>query len=153
MGRLVVVRDGAPVAFPVNYTLDGRTVAVRTDAGTKLEWGTLGPVAFEVDDIDRATHQGWSVLVQGTGRDVTEGVDAWSQGLRTSGLEPWVGGDKGHWIAIASPTITGRRIRPRRPEDPAPPSRAALSRRARRPARRCAGAWRASWARPRPAGA
>lgn len=113
VGRLVVVRDGAPVAFPVNYTLDGRTVAVRTDPGTKLDWGTLGPVAFEVDDIDRATHQGWSVLVQGTGRDVTEGVDAWSQGLRSSPLQPWAAGGKDHWIAIASPTITGRRIRPR----------------------------------------
>ena len=117
-------------------------------------WGTLGPVAFEVDDIDRAAHQGWSVLVQGIGRDVTEGVDAWSQGLRTSGLEPWVEGDKGHWIAIASPTITDAASGPGVPRTRAPPSRAALSRRqARRPARRCAGAWPASWARPRPAGA
>ncbi|HUY64300.1 MAG TPA: universal stress protein [Acidimicrobiales bacterium] len=110
VGRLVVVHDGMPLAFPVNYVLDGRTVAVRTDAGTKLDWATLGHVAFEVDDIDEQTHQGWSVLVQGIGRDVTDGVDSWSERVMKRELEPWAGGDKGHWIAVASPRITGRRI-------------------------------------------
>jgi nucleotide-binding universal stress UspA family protein len=111
VGRLVVVHDDAPIAFPVNYVLDGRTVAVRTDPGTKLDWGTLGRVAFEVDDIDEERRQGWSVVVQGVGRDVTDGVDAWSERMRSKELVPWVGGERQHWIAIASPRITGRRIR------------------------------------------
>lgn len=110
VGRLVVVHDGVPQAFPVNYVVDGRTVAARTGPGTKLDWATLGPVAFEVDDIDQTSHEGWSVLVQGIGRDVTDGVDSWSERVKGRTLEPWVDGDKGHWIAIASPTITGRRI-------------------------------------------
>jgi uncharacterized protein len=113
VGRLVVVRQGQPLAFPMNYVLDGRTVAVRTDPGTKLDAATLGRVAFEVDAIDAATHQGWSVLVQGVGRDVTDAVDAWSERIRDSGAEPWAEGEKQHWIAIAPTAITGRRIRRR----------------------------------------
>ncbi|HZU81134.1 MAG TPA: universal stress protein [Acidimicrobiales bacterium] len=111
VGRIAVVHDGVPLAFPVNYVLDRRTVAVRTDPGTILEWATLGHVAFEVDDIDEDSREGWSVLVQGVGRDVTEGVDAWSERLRGRDLQPWAAGDKRHWIAIASPRITGRRLR------------------------------------------
>lgn len=110
VGRLVVVHEDGPQAFPVNYVLDGHTVAVRTDPGTTLDWATLGRVAFEVDDIDEERHQGWSVLVQGVGRDVTDGVDAWSERLRAHELHPWAGGERRHWVAIASPRITGRRI-------------------------------------------
>jgi len=111
VGRLVVVRAGAPLVFPVNYALDGRTVAARTDAGTKLDWATLGPVAVEVDVIDPASHVGWSVVVQGVGRDITDGMDEWSGRLRAAAVEPWVAGTKEHWIAVASPVISGRRIR------------------------------------------
>jgi len=111
VGRLVVVRQGQPLAFPMNYVLDGRTVAVRTDPGTKLDAATLGRVAFEVDDIDPVSHEGWSVLVQGVGRDVTDGVDEWSSRIRASGITPWVEGERRHWIAVAATTISGRRIR------------------------------------------
>jgi nucleotide-binding universal stress UspA family protein/nitroimidazol reductase NimA-like FMN-containing flavoprotein (pyridoxamine 5'-phosphate oxidase superfamily) len=120
VGRLVVVHEGIPQAFPLNYVLDGRTVAVRTDPGTVLDWATLGHVAFEVDQIDEDAHEGWSVLVQGIGRDVTEGVDAWSERLRSRQLEPWAAGEKRHWVAVASPTITGRRIRRAHLDTPEP---------------------------------
>jgi len=113
IGRLVVVRQGEPLAFPMNYVLDGRTVAVRSDPGTKLDAATLGRVAFEVDEIDPVSHEGWSVLVKGVGRDVTDGVDAWSQEIRATGVEPWAEGEKRHWIAIGASHISGRRIRHR----------------------------------------
>ena len=113
IGRLVVVSGGQPLAFPVNYVLDGRTVAVRTDPGTKLDAAALAKVAFEVDRIDEDEHEGWSVLVQGVGRDVTEGIDAWSERVRDSGVTPWSTGDKRHWVAIAASSISGRRIRHR----------------------------------------
>jgi len=110
VGRLVVVAGGQPLAFPVNFVLDGRTIAVRTDPGTKLDAAALGRVAFEVDQIDHEAREGWSVLVQGVGRDITEGIDAWSERVRDSGAAPWATGDKRHWIAIAASAITGRRI-------------------------------------------
>lgn len=110
LGRLVVVHGGVPQAYPVNYVLDGRTVAMRTDPGMLLDWATLGQVAFEVDEIDEGTREGWSVVVHGIGRDVTDGVDAWSEHVRSRTLEPWAGGERRHWVALASTTFTGRRL-------------------------------------------
>ena len=81
-GRLAVTADGQPLVFPVNYILDDRTVAIRTDPGTKLDRARLGRVAFEIDSIDPVHREGWSVLVEGVGRDITDAVDAWSRGVR-----------------------------------------------------------------------
>jgi nucleotide-binding universal stress UspA family protein len=111
VGRLAVVRDGQPLVFPVNYVLDRRTVAFRSDPGTKLDWADLGRVAFQIDAIDTARHEGWSVLVQGVGRDITDGIDSWSEHLRGSGLTPWAEGQKSHWVAISTPRFSGRRLR------------------------------------------
>jgi nucleotide-binding universal stress UspA family protein/nitroimidazol reductase NimA-like FMN-containing flavoprotein (pyridoxamine 5'-phosphate oxidase superfamily) len=110
VGRLVVVRGGDPEAYPVNYVLDGRTVALRTDPGLLLDWATLGHVAFEVDRVDEEVHEGWSVVVHGIGQDVTDAMDRWSERVRSRDVVPWAGGERRHWIAIARPRFTGRRI-------------------------------------------
>ena len=115
VGRIAVVRDGQPLIFPVNYVLEGRTVAFRTDPGTKLSSAVLGRVAFEIDSTDLLYREGWSVLVQGIGNEITEALDSWSERILARSLVPWAGGEKDHWIAITSPSFTGRRIvhRPR----------------------------------------
>jgi hypothetical protein len=105
-----VTAGGQPLVFPVNYILDGRTVAIRSDPGTKLDWATVRRVAFQIDDIDPVRHEGWSVLVQGVGQDITEKIDAWSRGVRSAPLAPWATGEKGHWLAIVSPHFSGRRL-------------------------------------------
>ena len=110
VGRIAVIREGHPLIFPVNYILDKRTIAFRTDDGTKLDWASMGPVAFEIDLTDPLYHTGWSVLVQGTGRDITEGLDTWSKSVSAHTLTPWAGGARDHWVAIAVPTFSGRRI-------------------------------------------
>lgn len=117
VGRIAVVRDGHPLIFPVNYVLDKRTVAFRTDSGTKLDWASMGPVAFEIDATDPLYHTGWSVMIQGMGRDITGGLDAWSQSVAAHTLTPWAGGAKDNWVAIASPIFSGRRIVQDGPED------------------------------------
>ena len=110
VGRIAVVRDDSPLIFPVNYIIEGRTVAFRTDPGTKFDWAVMGPVAFEIDWTDPMYHEGWSVMVQGIGRDITGGLDAQSERLTAHTLTPWAGGSKDHWVAIASPVFSGRRI-------------------------------------------
>jgi hypothetical protein len=117
VGRLAVNADGQPLVFPVNYILDGRTVAIRSDPGTKLAWATLGRVAFEIDHIDPRRQEGWSVLVQGVGRDITDELDAWSTAVRSAPLAPWAAGEKGHWLAIGSPQFSGRRLQHRPPDE------------------------------------
>jgi len=115
VGRIAVVRDGQPLIFPVNYVLDGRTVAFRTDPGTKLTGATLGRVAFQIDSTDPLSLEGWSVLVKGIGTEITDARDSRSKRIVSGLLVPWAGGAKEHWVAIASPVFTGRRIvhRPR----------------------------------------
>jgi len=111
VGRIVFVDGDQPKALPVNYVVEGRTVAFRTDPGTTLDATSLGRVALEIDGIDDAAREGWSVLVTGVGRDVTEAIDDWSEAVRAAHLTPWAAGERRRWVAIANPTITGRRIR------------------------------------------
>jgi len=111
VGRIVFVDHGQPMALPVNYVVDGRTVAFRTDPGTKFDAATLGRVAFEVDDVASDAREAWSVLVKGIGRDITEAIDEWSERVRSQRLEPWAAGERHHWIALADRSFSGRRIR------------------------------------------
>jgi uncharacterized protein len=107
-GRLAVVAHGQPLIFPVNYVLDNSYVVFRTDPGIKLS--NLGKVAFEVDEIDPTTNEGWSVHVAGFAAEITNAIDDVS--VRELGLPlvPWVAGTKDHWVRVLRPTITGRRL-------------------------------------------
>ena len=64
VGRLVVVHDGTPFVFPVNYALDEGAIVFRTAPGTKL---TPGPGARWPSRSARSTspRTGWSVVVTG----------------------------------------------------------------------------------------
>jgi hypothetical protein len=110
LGRLAVVREDRPEIFPVNYGMDGRTITIRTGSGVKLTYGSLAHVAFEVEDIDPATREGWVVVVHGFAEDVTDGADRWSVGAREAGARPWVKGDRDHYLAISHAQVSGRRI-------------------------------------------
>lgn len=110
VGRIAVVVDGRPVVFPVNYVVDGRIIVFRNDPGTKLTNASLDRVCFEVDEIDTDRREGWSVVVQGVGREFTGALDDASVRQRALELTTWVTGEKGHWVRIVRPDITGRRV-------------------------------------------
>lgn len=110
VGRLAYVpRVGVPDIVPVNYVLDGRDILIRSGPGPKLQAAERGDlVAFEVDEIDVATHTGCSVVVVGrAGRlrpEEQQKVEA-----RTAGL-PWALGPRRHVIRIRPTRVTGRRL-------------------------------------------
>ena len=112
-GRIGVVADHYPLILPVNYRLDGTTVVIRTHAGTILHAAEHANVTFEVDEIDRASRSGWSVLLRATAEEVGEQhraeLVASTQAAR---VEPWAPGDKGHWMRLVAHEISGRRIVP-----------------------------------------
>jgi nitroimidazol reductase NimA-like FMN-containing flavoprotein (pyridoxamine 5'-phosphate oxidase superfamily) len=112
-GRIGVVAEHHPLILPVNYRLDGTTVVIRTHPGTILRSAEHANVAFEVDEIDRVSRSGWSVLIRATAEEVGEQHRA-DLVARTQdmGLEAWAPGDKGHWIRLITHEITGRRIVP-----------------------------------------
>ena len=113
VGRLGDDAGHYPLIFPVNYVLDRDVILVRTRPGTKLSAADDANVTFEVDDIDRLTHSGWSVLMRGHVEDVTSAYHGKSlKGTRAGGPEPWAPGEHGRWVRIVPHGISGRRIMP-----------------------------------------
>jgi nitroimidazol reductase NimA-like FMN-containing flavoprotein (pyridoxamine 5'-phosphate oxidase superfamily) len=109
LGRVVLADELGPLALPVNYLLDGRTVLLRTDAGTKLDAAIRGArVGFQIDGTDQATRTGWSVLVRGEATEVSD-PDELAR-VRQLPLYAWAPGSRGHYVRILPALLTGRRI-------------------------------------------
>jgi nitroimidazol reductase NimA-like FMN-containing flavoprotein (pyridoxamine 5'-phosphate oxidase superfamily) len=112
-GRLGVVAAGQPVVLPINYALDGDHVVFRTGGdGDKFDALVRGArAALEIDEIDPATHAGWSVLVTGRVTEVRDRAER-ERLDRESPLMPWAPGDRSHWMVMSTARVTGRRIGP-----------------------------------------
>jgi nitroimidazol reductase NimA-like FMN-containing flavoprotein (pyridoxamine 5'-phosphate oxidase superfamily) len=110
VGRLAVVDGGQPIVFPVNYVMSGEWPVFRTAPGTKLRAGTGRPVCFEVDELDRGTHTGWSVVVVGWLEEVTVFDPADYAALSALGVAPWADGERPHIMRVVPRRITGRRV-------------------------------------------
>jgi nitroimidazol reductase NimA-like FMN-containing flavoprotein (pyridoxamine 5'-phosphate oxidase superfamily) len=109
VGRVAFTTADGPAVLPVNYAMAGRTVIFRTAPDTLLA-SYLGSLAgFEVDGLDEALSQGWSVLV--TGRAVRVTSEAEVRHLeRHAGVQPWAGGARDVYARIIARRISGRRI-------------------------------------------
>ena len=108
VGRLVFLTERGPVTHPVNYAAyEGDVVVSTTDAqAARLE--AHGVVGFEVDRVDDAMSEGWSVLVIGRACRVADPVEA--DALGGLGLQPWAGGDRHALVRIEPDEVTGRVI-------------------------------------------
>lgn len=106
VGRLAIAHgDGPPHVVPVNFLWDGTAVVFRSDGGTKLRGVRGAQVTFEVDEIDRVSRTGWSVVFKGPAYEASH----WE--VEHLFLPSWVPGDKTHWIRLVPTSVTGRRIR------------------------------------------
>lgn len=105
LGRLVTLVDGRPEIFPVNITVQDRTVLFRTGEGTKL-FSTVvnSQVVFEVDDHN--VTEGWSVIVRGTARPLWTSAEV-AEAERAP-LFSWIATEKPHYVRITPHEITGR---------------------------------------------
>ena len=110
VGRLGVAIAGEPDIFPVNYVVEHGSVVFRTEGGTKLAAAVLGrAVAFEVDGLDAATGEAWSVVIKGHAAEI-EALHEYVAALDLP-LVPWTGEPKSRFVRILPVTITGRRFR------------------------------------------
>jgi uncharacterized protein len=121
VGRLAVVDHGRLEIFPLNYVVDDEQIVFRTAAGTKLAAAAVASeVAFEIDGLDEAAGEAWSVVVKGPAREVVgmyDLVDALALPLF-----PWHAAPKHHFVRIAPQEVTGRSfhvVEAARWEDPA----------------------------------
>ena len=116
VGRLAYSGRYGLTVFPVNYLMLGGAIVFRTaeysPVDEDLRTGIPGAeydVAFEIDSIDHAAHEGWSVLIHGPAHHM-EVLAEHDQAMQ-AGVEPWPGGEREHAIRITPHRISGRRIR------------------------------------------
>ncbi len=111
VGRYLFVEPGrGPVAIPVNYRMDGDDVVFRT-AGDGSIAGNVGEqaVSFDVDHLDEVLSEGWSVVVTGTARVITDPRE--KERATALDIAPWAGGDRDTYIRLTPREMTGRSIR------------------------------------------
>jgi nitroimidazol reductase NimA-like FMN-containing flavoprotein (pyridoxamine 5'-phosphate oxidase superfamily) len=109
IGRIALPASPGPLVLPVNYTVDGRTVAYRTDPHGAAAPDPGTAVSFQVDRIDETLSRGWSVLVVGAAEPV-EDAEAVRRLEAVHPPAPWAGGARPLWVRVAPRQVTGRRI-------------------------------------------
>ncbi|HYI46444.1 MAG TPA: pyridoxamine 5'-phosphate oxidase family protein [Actinomycetota bacterium] len=112
LGRISVAGP-RPVILPVNYVVDGDYVVIRTDPGRKFDAALhANYVAFEVDWVEPTWHRGWSVLIRGQARLVTDPEEIMR--LVQLPLFPWAEGrtpiGKEHFVKIEMELVSGRKL-------------------------------------------
>jgi hypothetical protein len=114
VGRIVFSTGPGPVALPVNFAFSEGHIIFRTSDA--MARSIVGVVAFEVDHIDDAMSEGWSVLVRGHASVIEEEAAA-QRVVDRLDLEPWAGGGRLTIIEITPLEITGRVIVQRQSPD------------------------------------
>ena len=110
MGRVGITVGALPIILPVFFGVVEQSVVFRTATGTKLSAATAGTVvAFEADELLPGDDEGWSVVVQGIAREVTDTDELLR--ARTLPLPAVTAeGRCDRFVAVAARTITGRLV-------------------------------------------
>ena len=109
VGRVVFLAERGPIALPVNFRFVAGDIVFRTDATGSIAAAAGSTVSFEVDHVDEAMSEGWSVVVTGRARRVDDPSEL--EQLAQLGIEPWAGGGRETIIRIEPGEISGRNIR------------------------------------------
>jgi Pyridoxamine 5'-phosphate oxidase len=113
LGRIVFTRQALPTIRPVNHVLDNGDVIIRTHEGAALTShaqeadGQGVVVAYQADSIDPDTHLGWSVVVTGYARLIT---DPGELARYRSMLHPWTNQVMDYTVRIHPALVTGIRL-------------------------------------------
>ena len=104
------------MALPVQYKLYEGSIVFRAGEETftdeDLRTGIAHAeyhVGFEIDHIDLAAREGWTVLVRGSAHHVD--TDAERTSIINAGAELWIEGEPEHVIRINPAQTWGQRIR------------------------------------------
>lgn len=112
VGRIAFGTAAGPLVLPVNFAFVAGSIVLRTEEGTVIGAHSDDKVAFEIDHIDEALGEGWSVLVRGQAHRVLQAGEL--RNLReTVAVVPWAGGKRETYVRIVPYQITGRRIEAR----------------------------------------
>jgi nitroimidazol reductase NimA-like FMN-containing flavoprotein (pyridoxamine 5'-phosphate oxidase superfamily) len=107
IGRVVFLSERGPVALPVNFEFTEGQVIFSTDE-SKAATIEMQLVGFEVDRVDEAMSEGWSVVISGRAHRIRDPEER--QRLGSLDLEAWAGGDRHSLVGIKPEELTGRVI-------------------------------------------
>jgi transcriptional regulator with XRE-family HTH domain len=111
IGRIAFCTVSGPVVLPVNFTVLGGSVVVRTSEGSVIEAHGDDRAAFEVDHVDEVLCQGWSVLLLGQAHRVLQPGEL--RHVREAAVAgPWPDGERDVYVRIVPDQVSGRRIMP-----------------------------------------
>ena len=109
VGRIAFVADGRPQIFPINYYIDGEHLVFRSALGSKLDAAEMGRrIAFEADQWNPNTFSGWSVVISGKARSITD-PDRIAE-LEQLDFQPWLSSGEMGWVDVLIEEISGRRL-------------------------------------------
>jgi len=111
IGRVGFAAADGIMMLPVNFAVTGKAIIFRTAPDTLLAVYANGQVSFEVDHLDEAVREGWSVLVHGRAHEVADEREVKRLEDRTR-LEPWASGARDVYVRITPTRISGRCIEP-----------------------------------------
>lgn len=113
LGRVVFSQRAMPAIGVVRHLVEDTMIITRSPLGATIGGRDLGEagtvVCYEADDIDPVTHTGWSVVITGTARRVTDPGDI----ARYESLLPrWINhhDHRDDLVAIEPGLVTGRRL-------------------------------------------
>jgi uncharacterized protein len=110
-GRVAYLDGVQPIVVPVNIVSDEtQHVLLRTAAETPLARLDGQRVAVKIDGHDNADRSGWSILVRGVARDVTDAPDVEAHRWQKVTVDTWAPGVRDRLIVVLPLSITGRVI-------------------------------------------
>jgi nitroimidazol reductase NimA-like FMN-containing flavoprotein (pyridoxamine 5'-phosphate oxidase superfamily) len=110
IGRIAFTTSSGPLVVPVNFAVVADSIVIRTGQGTLIQGHAYDQVAFEVDHLDEAMRQGWSVVASGRAHEVQQPSELRHLQERTP-VWPWPGGEHEVYVRIVPDRITGRQIK------------------------------------------
>ncbi|MCP9948113.1 MULTISPECIES: pyridoxamine 5'-phosphate oxidase family protein [Actinomadura] len=109
IGRIVFTHQALPAVQPVNFVLSRDHIVIKTSRTSRLATAAANTVvAFEIDEFDTAARTGWSVVVVGRARRVTDPREL--AALAALPLRSWAPGEHDAFILVQCELVTGRRI-------------------------------------------
>lgn len=109
-GRIALSAPNGPHIVPVNHAVVDDAVIIRTSPYSVLgTYGRDSVLAFEVDQFDYERQRGWSVVVRGRAKVVSDPREL-ENIRRVWEPRPWAAGTRNLHLRLPWTEISGRRI-------------------------------------------
>lgn len=108
-GRVVFTQNALPAIRPVNHLVDNGRVVIRTRLSAKLGQAAQEAtvVAYQADQLDPQQRTGWSVVVTGFARTLTDPAEV---ARLSAALRPWADMTMDTVVVIEPQLVTGYRL-------------------------------------------